>query len=80
MRLDDDDDDNDTNVFQKSLIDWCKHRPQQLSSMCLAEFDATHVTNYEPEDSMCDALPDLESDSTSTQITADWQFWQNEQM
>ena len=33
--------DNDTNVFQKSLIDRYQHRPQQLSSMCLAEFAAT---------------------------------------
>ena len=28
-------DDDDTNVFQKSLIDRYQHRPQQLSSMCL---------------------------------------------
>ena len=62
-------DDDDTNVFQKSLIDRYQHRPQQLSSMCLAEFAATYVTNYKPDDSVCDALPDLESDGTSTQIT-----------
>ena len=61
--------DNDTNVFQKSLIDRYQHRPQQLSSMCLAEFAATYVTNYKPDDSMCDALPDVDTDSTSTQIT-----------
>ena len=61
--------DDDTNVFQKSLIDRYQHRPQQLNSMCLAEFAATYVTNYKPDDSMCDALPALESDSTSTQIT-----------
>ena len=35
---------NDTNVFQKSLID--RYRPQALSSMCLAEFAATYVVNY----------------------------------
>ena len=31
-------DDDDTNVFQKSLIDRYQHRPQQLNSICLAEF------------------------------------------
>ena len=62
-------DDDDTNVFQKSLIDRYQHRPQQLNSICLAEFAATYVTNYKPDDSMCDALPDIESDTTSTQIT-----------
>ena len=62
--------DDDTNVFQKSLIDRYQHRPQQLNSMCLAEFAATYVTNYKPDDSMTsDALPDVESDTTSTQIT-----------
>ena len=59
--------DNDTNVFQKSLIDRYQHRPQQLSSMCLAEFAATYVVNYERND--CDALPAPESDVTSTKIT-----------
>ena len=59
--------DNDTNVFQKSLIDRYQHRPQQLSSMCLAEFAATYVVKYERND--CDALPAPESDVTSTQIT-----------
>ena len=39
-------DDNDTNVFQNSLIDRYQHRPQQLSAMCLAEFAATYVTKY----------------------------------
>ena len=61
--------DDDTNVFQKSLIDRYQHRPQQLKSMCLAEFAATYVVNYKPDDSMCDAIPALESDTTSTQIT-----------
>ena len=59
---------NDTNVFQKSLIDRYQHRPQALSSMCLAEFfAATYVVNYERNE--CDALPAPESDVTSTQIT-----------
>ena len=62
--------DDDTNVFQKSLIDRYQHRPQQLSSMCLAEFAATFATDYKPDDSMTsDALPDVESDTTSTKIT-----------
>jgi len=39
-------DGDDTNVFQKSLIDRCKHRPEQLRSMCLAEFAATYCTSY----------------------------------
>ena len=57
--------DDDTDVFQKSLIDRYQHRPQQLNSMCLAEFAATYVANYKPDD----AIPALESDTTSTQIT-----------
>ena len=62
-------DDEDTNVFQKSLIDRYQHRPRQIQSMCLAEFAATYVTNYRhSEDSECDALPASESDTTSTQI------------
>ena len=56
--------DDDTNVFQKSLIDRYQHRPQSLRDMCLAEFAAMYVVNYE-----CDALPASESDVTSTKIT-----------
>lgn len=37
--------------------------------LALCEFAATYATNYKPDDSTCDALPDVESDSTSTQIT-----------
>ena len=63
-------DDDDTNVFQKSLIDRYHHRPQELQSMCVAEFAATYVVNYKrSDDSECDALPASESDITSTQIT-----------
>ena len=40
-------DDDDTNVFQKSLINRYQHRPQNYQSMCLAKFAATFVTNYE---------------------------------
>ena len=63
--------DDDTNVFQKSLpvIDRYQHRPQELQSMCLAEFAATLVTNYHCKDSECDALPPRDSESTTTQIT-----------
>ena len=57
--------DGDTNVFQKSLIDRYQHRPRSLRDMCLAEFAATYVVNYERND----ALPAPESDVTSTQIT-----------
>ena len=49
--------DDYTDIFQKSLIDRYQHRPQQLNSMCLAEFAATYVVDYKPVDSMCDALP-----------------------
>ena len=59
--------DTDTYVFQKSLIDRYQHRPQQLSSMCLAEFAATYVVRYERNE--CDALPAPESDIPSTLIT-----------
>ncbi len=38
-------DNDDTNVFQKSLIDRYQHRPAQLSNTCLAEFAATYSTD-----------------------------------
>ena len=57
--------DDDTNVFQKSLIDRYQHRPQELQSMCLAEFAATFVTNYHCKDSECDALPPNDSETTN---------------
>ena len=61
--------DDDTNVFQKSLIDRYQYRPRQIQSMCLAEFAATYVTNYQhSDDSECDALPASDSETTSTQI------------
>ena len=62
-------DDDDTNVFQKSLIDRYQHRPQELQSMCLAEFAATFVTNYHCKDSECDALPPSDNETSSSQIT-----------
>ena len=61
--------DDDTNVFQKSLIDRYQHRPRQIQSMCLAEFAATYVTNYQHgDDSECDALPASDNETTSSQI------------
>lgn len=38
--------DNDTDVFQKYLIDRHKHRPQALNSMYLAEVGVTYVVKY----------------------------------
>ena len=61
--------DDDTNVFQKSLIDRYQHRPREVQSMCLAEFAATYVTNYQhSDDSECDALPASDSKTMSTEI------------
>ena len=46
--------DDNTNVFNKSLIDRYQHRPRELQFMCLPEFAATFVTNYrQSEDSEC---------------------------
>ena len=61
-------DDSDVDVFQKSLIDRYQHRPQDIQSMCLAEFTATYVTNYQKEDDG-DALPPVESETTLSRIT-----------
>ena len=55
-------DDSDVDVFQKSLIDRYQHRPQEIQSMCLAEFAATYITNYKKEDDG-NALPTTESES-----------------
>ena len=63
-----------TLMYQKSLIDRYQHRPQELNSMCLAEFSATYVTNYQRDDSECDALPASDSDTTSTQIQLTGRF------
>ena len=52
--------DDDTNVFQKSLIDRYEHRPHTLDSMCLAEFAANYVTSYKYEDND-DVLPNDET-------------------
>ena len=42
--------DDDTNVFQKSVIDRYEHRPSELQSICLAEFAATYIAKYQPKD------------------------------
>ncbi len=66
-------DDDDTNVFQKSLIDRYEHRPQELRSMCLTEFAATFVTDYghkeDDSDSQNDVLPSTPSEEKVSQIT-----------
>ena len=47
-------DDDDTNVFQKSLVERYQHRPRHLQNMCLAEFGATFAVVYKPsDDSVC---------------------------
>ena len=63
--------DDDTDVFQKSLIDRYEHRPLELQSMCLAEFAATFATKYQTQDADTDndVLPHTNVDSTSSQIT-----------
>ena len=61
--------DDNTNIFQKNLIDGYQHRPRELQFMCLAEFAATYVTNYQHSDnSECDALLASDSKTMSTQI------------
>ena len=60
-------DDSNVDVFQKSLIDRYQHRPQDIQSMCLAEFAAT-CHNYQKEDDG-DALPPVESETSSSRIT-----------
>ena len=51
---------DDTDVFNKSLIDRYQHRPRELQSMCLAEFAASYTVDYRGGDNDvndCDALP-----------------------
>ena len=63
-------DDDDTNVFQKSLINRYQHRPQNYQSMCLAKFAATFVTNYKHNnDNESDVLPPVDNEISSYQIT-----------
>ena len=51
---------NDTDVFNKSLIDKYQHRPHEVQSTCLAEFAASYTVDYrggDNDDNDCDALP-----------------------
>ena len=61
--------DEDTNVFQKSLIDRYQHRPTELQSMCLAEFAATYVTDYQHKDTDNDVLPSDQPHTKPPHIT-----------
>ena len=61
--------DDDTDVFQKSIIDRYQHRPQHLQSMCLAEFAATYATNYQRSNhNECDAFPPQAADPLPRQL------------
>ena len=64
-------DSDDTNVFQKSLVDRYKHRPEQLQTMCLAEFAASYSTCYNIKDDEIynDELPDTDSEGSTKKIT-----------
>ena len=61
-------DGEDSDVFQKSLVDRYMHRPQQLKDMCLAEFAASYSTCYNKKDDEVynDELPDTNSESSTT--------------
>ena len=63
-------DGDDTNVFQKSLIDRYNHRSEQLRSMCLAEFVATYCTSYYIKDDEVDndALPNTETQTSAKRL------------
>ena len=63
--------DDDTDVFQKSLVDRYQHRPSQIGSMSFAEFAAKYVTRYQRgDDEVTDTIPNSDdSDETvSSQI------------
>ena len=64
-------DSDDTDVFQKSLIDKYRHRPEQLQSTCLAEFAASYSTCYNIKDDEVynDELPDTDSEGSAKKIT-----------
>ena len=64
-------DGEDSDVFQKSLVDRYMHRPQQLKDMCLAEFAASYSTCYNKKDDEVynDELPDTDSESSTKKIT-----------
>ena len=64
-------DGDDTDVFQKSLVDRYMHRPQQLKDMCLAEFAASYSTCYNSKDDEVynEELPDADSEGSTKKIT-----------
>ena len=64
-------DGEDSDVFQKSLVDRYMHRPEQLQHMCLAEFAASYSTCYNKKDDEVynDELPDTDSEGSTKKIT-----------
>ena len=64
-------DGEDTDVFQKSLVDRYMHRPRRLKNMCLAEFAASYSTCYNKNDDEVynDELPDASSEGSTKKIT-----------
>ena len=64
-------DGDDSDVFQKSLVDRYRHRPDQLQTMCLAEFAASYSTCYNKknEEVYNDELPDTDSEGSTKKIT-----------
>ena len=65
-------DDHDSNIFQKSLLDDCKQRPDLLETMCLAEFVASYKVVYKIENNDSDnddALPPDKCDRYNKRIT-----------
>ena len=62
-------DEEDTNVFEKSLVDRYQHRPHSIQSMCLAEFAATYVVQHQKDnEEQSDVLPVNETETMSSQI------------
>ena len=62
-------DQEDTNVFEKSLVDRYQHRPRSIQSMCLAEFTATYVVQHKKDnEEQSDALPVNKTEALSSQI------------
>lgn len=61
-------DDEDTNMFQKSIINRYQHRPQQIINMCLAEFASTYATSYYAKDDNDGSNTDALSPSEESQI------------
>ena len=58
---------DDTNVFQKSLVDRYIRRPASLESICFAEFAANDTTDYKDDDD--DVLPEASNRARCPRIT-----------